>query len=64
MGENRKLKGARVEKGLTQKQLAEKMGITKKAYYNKENGKTEFKQSEINVILNEVDRKYEDIFLD
>jgi len=60
-----KLKGARAEYGLRQKDVAEKLGITKKTYMRKENGQTEFTHSEINKILNLFPNKsYKDIFLE
>lgn len=58
-----KLKGKRVEKGYTQKELAEKLGMSTNAYNLKEIGKREFKMSEINLLLEILDCSYEDIFL-
>ena len=59
-----KLKGARAERSLTQSDLAKLLGITTKSYCNKENGKTEFTQSEIEKMLDIFeDKRYEDIFL-
>lgn len=61
----RKLRAIRAEHGLTQQDLADILGITKEGYRNKENGKTEFKQSEINDILDLFSSyNYDDIFLD
>ena len=37
------IRAMRVNANLTQEQVAEKLGITRLAYRNKENGKTEFK---------------------
>ena len=64
MGVNRKLKGARAEYGLTQTDLASLLSISEKSYVNKENGKTEFTQSEIEKILDIFEgKKYEELFL-
>lgn len=60
---NRKLKAARVEKGLIQKDMAAMLGISLEAYKNKENRKTDFTESEINKILIYLSKKYEEIFL-
>lgn len=58
-----KLKGKRVEKGLGQREIAELIGISLYTYNLKENGKVEFRMWEINKILEILDCKYEDIFL-
>lgn len=42
----RKIAGYRVMIGLTQSQMASKMGISRQSYYAKETGKTPFKDSE------------------
>ncbi len=42
-----KLRGLRVEHGLTQKNIAEKIGINLSTYTLKENGKRDFTASEI-----------------
>ncbi len=60
---NRNLKVLRAKHDLTQQEVADKIGISLSQYNNKENGKSEFKQSEINKILNVFDEKYEDIFM-
>jgi DNA-binding XRE family transcriptional regulator len=65
----KKLKGARVEKGITQFKMAELLDITQNTYYLKEvnksiNGKKrDFTISEANKILTILNKKYEDIFL-
>ena len=41
------LYGLRKERGLTQKELAQKMGISEVSYRNKELGKSEFTQDEM-----------------
>ncbi|NEW62622.1 transcriptional regulator [Granulicatella sp. zg-ZJ] len=41
-----KIKGYRNMLGLNQKQMGEKLGITKQAYHNKEVGKNYFKDEE------------------
>lgn len=60
---NNKLKAKRVELGLRQQDMAEKLGITLATYSLKESGKREFIGSEILRILNILGCKYEDIFL-
>lgn len=42
-----RLKGFRAEKGLTQKQMAETLGMNEDTYRKKENGKREFTLSEV-----------------
>ena len=59
-----KLKGARAEKGYSQKDMADKIGISTDSYHLKENGKTEFKLSEVKKILDILDKEFTDIFLD
>lgn len=58
-----KLRGKRVEKGYTQIELAKKLGISTYAYNQKENGKTDFRMNEINMILELLECTYEEIFL-
>ena len=58
-----KLRGKRVEKGLTQKELAKLIGISLPSYRLKETGEIEFRMNEINLLLSILDCKYEDIFL-
>ena len=58
-----KLKAKRVELGLTQLDMANKMGITLSTYNLKEQGKREFLASEIIKILDIFKCAYEDIFL-
>lgn len=43
----RNLKAERARAGLTQEKMAEKLGISKFTYLNKENGKKDFKLKEI-----------------
>lgn len=57
-----KLIGARSEKGLSQQDMANVIGISKGNYYSKENGIKEFKISEINTILKLLNKTYEEIF--
>ena len=45
-----KLRGYRVMLGLTQQQMADKLGISLQSYNNKELGKTSFKDKERLVI--------------
>ena len=58
-----KLKAKRVELGLTQLDMANKMGITLSTYNLKEQGKREFLSSEIIKILDIFKCAYEDNFL-
>lgn len=58
-----KLRGKRVEKGFTQEEMAEKIGISTNAYNLKEQGKREFRVREINILLKLLECTYEDIFL-
>lgn len=58
-----KLKAKRVEKGLTQTQLAQKIGIATATYNHKENGTAHFSFQEIVKLLDILECKFEDIFL-
>lgn len=59
---NLKLRGKRVEKGYSQADLAELLGISTNAYNLKENGKYEFTLSEIQDLLYYLDCDFDDIF--
>ncbi len=58
-----KLRGKRAELGISQQQMALKLGISTGAYCLKENGKREFTCEEISTILNILQSKFEDIFI-
>lgn len=58
-----KLKAKRVEKQLTQTQMAKLMGIGIATYNHKENGTAFFSFQEVLKILEILDCKFEDIFL-
>ena len=58
-----KLKAKRVEKGLTQTEMAKRIGIAIATYNHKENGSATFSFNEILKILDILDCKFEDIFL-
>lgn len=58
-----KLKAKRVEKGLTQTQLANLIGIAPATYNHKENGVAYFSFNEILKLLNVLECSFEDIFL-
>lgn len=58
-----KLKGKRVEKGLTQDDISRLINMERATYVRKENGKAKFNLDEINKILDVLDCKFEDIFL-
>lgn len=57
-----KLKGKRVEKGLTQRKISELLNMELATYTRKERGKAQFKLDEIHRILEILDCKFEDIF--
>lgn len=58
-----KLKAKRVEKGMTQKDLADKLGIATATYNRKEKGLAHFSFNEILKILEILECSFEDIFL-
>lgn len=58
-----KLKGIRVENGLTQADLAKIIGVTRQTYSEKENGNQPFKADELFIISGYFDKPIEDIFL-
>lgn len=59
-----KLIGKRNEYGYSQDEMAKMLGISKGNYFEKENGKKEFKTSDINKILSIFpEETYESIFL-
>jgi DNA-binding XRE family transcriptional regulator len=64
MENTNKLKGLRTEHKLSQHEMAKILGCVNETYCMKEQGKREFCEREINIILKMFDRKYEDIFLD
>jgi putative transcriptional regulator len=57
-----KLKGARVEKGLTQEDMAEKIGISTYSYLMKENGKRDFTLTEMKKICEILNKELSEIF--
>lgn len=59
-----KLKGKRVEKGLTQESISKLLNMEKSAYARKENGIVQFRLDEIKKILEILECNFEDIFLD
>jgi DNA-binding XRE family transcriptional regulator len=58
-----KLKAKRVEKQLTQTQMAKLIGMGTATYNHKENGTAFFSFQEVIKILEILDCKFEDIFL-
>lgn len=58
-----KLKGKRVEKGFTQKDVAKEIGIAVQTYNGKENGKIEFSVSECIAIMKMLDCTFEELFM-
>ena len=59
-----KLKGKRVEKGLTQEKIAKLLNMEKSAYARKENEVVQFRLDEVKRILEILDCSFDDIFLD
>lgn len=47
---------------MTQSQIAELLGISKQAYYLKENGKTDFKLSEMRILANFFNKSLDELF--
>lgn len=58
-----KLKGRRVEKGLTQPEIAKMLNMAVSTYNLKENGAREFSMSECIAIMKILECTFEDIFL-
>lgn len=58
-----KLKGKRVEKGLTQEAISKLLNMEKATYTRKENGVSQFRLDEVKKLLEILDCKFEDIFL-
>ena len=48
-------------KNKTNRALASKLGLSEQAFYNKVNGKTEFKNSEMLTLAEELDLSMEDV---
>ena len=61
-GINHKLKGTRVEKGLTQEDMAKRIGISTYSYLMKENGKRDFTLTEMKKICEILDKELSEIF--
>lgn len=57
-----KLRAKRVEHGMNQKAMAEKLNITTNSYSRKERGVCEFTYTEIITILKLFNCKFEDVF--
>ncbi|MFW6002152.1 MAG: helix-turn-helix transcriptional regulator [archaeon] len=57
-----KLYNLRKIKGITQAEMAQKLGLSTTSYGDKERGKTEFKLSEIKKILKILDVDFEMVF--
>ena len=58
-----RIKGKRNEKGITQDEMALRLGITQKTQNLKENGKADFTLAELATIINILECKFTDIFL-
>jgi DNA-binding XRE family transcriptional regulator len=60
-----KIKAARIEAGYNQLEMAALMGITISTYSLKENRKNrrQFNETEINILLKETGKTYEELFL-
>lgn len=59
-----KLIGKRNEKGLTQQEMADLLGISKGNYNLKENGKLDFNLVEVKKILKILGSSYDEIFFE
>ena len=59
---NIKLKAKRVERCLTQEELAEKLDINTATYNRKENGIVDFTLTEIQELMDILDCEFNDIF--
>ena len=59
---NIKLRAKRVERGLNQKQLADKLHINLATYSKKENGINDFTLTEIQDLMYYLDCNFDDIF--
>ena len=62
MKTNIRLKLARIERELTQQQLADAIGMTQKGYSLRENGKIAFREEEIAKICEVLEMEVTDIF--
>lgn len=58
-----KLRGKRVEKGYTQRDMAKQLNMALATYNQKEIGRTEFSMTECIAIMKLLDCKFEEIFL-
>lgn len=58
-----KLKGKRHELGYTMDDMADRLGISKDCYFNKEKGYRDFNLSEVRKILELFNCSYDEIFL-
>lgn len=59
----KKLASLRRYKGLTQKEMAELIGVETETYANKERGITQFKASEMFIIASDFGMRVDEIFL-
>ncbi|ELY5748096.1 helix-turn-helix transcriptional regulator [Streptococcus uberis] len=64
MSNQNKVRGYRTMLGLTQKEMADELGISKQSYYNKENGIVSFRDSEKIQIKNLVVQLFPSITID
>ena len=60
---NKVLKSLRVQHDINQKEMAKLLGIAISSYNQKENGKYDFTQNEIEKIIQIFNKPYEEIFL-
>lgn len=56
------MRGKMAEKGLTQKKMAEKLGINETSFMNKINGKTQWKVDEIIAIMDTLGCDFNTLF--
>lgn len=64
MKENIELEKLRRYKGISQKELAKKIGVTERSYINKICGVSQFKLNEMFIISEELDKPIHEIFLE
>lgn len=57
------LAAARVNKGMTQQELADKMGVSRQSVFDWENGKREMRPAYVYLFCSIVDMREEDILL-
>lgn len=59
-----KISGLRVALGYTQQEMAEIFGVSKQAYWNKENGKTPFTDKEKKLFINKAKTVFPEVTIE